>query len=331
MAISVLNTTFHKVSTSGNVNTVSIPATSVGSTLIVLISFKSGAGNSISGISDDRGFDDGTNFYYHAATGATGSGSSGTVIYNAIWYTVGVPAGLTTVNVYHSNSSITSYVTVIEATGVNTTSPLETSNIKTTTATTTNPVGNATSTAFTNALFVGTGVTTLNSGGQWTTVNNSWTKVNTDTNIDHAQAYKIGSSSQTLSINSVNASQTYLASTAVFNPTANNYTLSLTEGVTSGDSLGNAAAFVVGKTETINLSAFVDLILGSGTRFKNLFDTVTLASSVTTVYQAYRILTDEIATNDSVAFQHNAFRNLTELVRLQDWISLKRFGSNWGD
>jgi len=326
MAISILNVTHHDAATSGNTNTISIPSTSVGSTLIVLVStICSGQGfPNVDNVQDDEAI-------YGSYTSIAGARSTSTPSFQIstdIFYRAGVPAGLTTVNVYYSYNSLTSHASVIEVSGVNVASPVETSNVKTTTATTNNPVGNATTTAFTNALFVGLGITTTNN---MNTLNNSWTRANTEITT-HKQGYLIASGTTTMSINNTTSnSQTYKIATAVFNPTANTYTLTLTDSITPDSAIVPAASFIISKIESLTLSDSLGLILSTLNHFKTLFDTLVLSDSFSAVITFIRSLQETIVLTDSVTFVHESFRTLTDTVHLNDWLGIKRSGNHWGD
>lgn len=324
MAISILSTTHNDIITAGSSGSVSIPATTVGSTLIVLISIH--AGNSgfppVSDIEDDENIGG-----YTRITSAAGKVVPSFAEYNEIYYRSSVPAGLTTINVFLNISNIRLYVTVIEASGVNTASPVETSNFKSATATTSNPKGTSITTAFTNALFVGTGTSTTST---WSGLNNSWTRVDGGSS-DHAQGYKIASGSQQMSINSSNVSQTYCVSTAIFNPTANAYTLSLSETTTLADTDLNEADYTRSLSDSFSLADAFDGVLSTLAHFKTLMDSVTLSVTIALVATYIRSLQETLLVIDSITFVHNIFRTKTDEVRLQDWLSIKKTTGNWGD
>ncbi len=323
MAISILNTTYQ--SSTGTTNIISIPATTVDSTLIVLVSFvdPDGGTNGINYIQDNE-VDPSK---YILASGATGNISNQ---YNAIAYRTVCPAGLTTLSVFILNSASPFHVTVIEASGINKVSPLETSTVHTDTVTTSNPTATSITTAFTNALFVGTGISTQTN---WSSLLNSWIKISGGASPTRfLQGYIIGSSTQTMVVNrSNNNSQTYIISEASFNPTATTFTLDLNDSLVTDDVLDNAADFVTSYADGVSLSEAFSASLTTLEHFKSLFDTLTLGVTITFVAGYIRLLQDSAELTDSITFVHDIFRTKSDTIRLQDWLSIKKIGSDWGE
>lgn len=319
MAISILNTvTGSDTGPAPYDLTLSVPATTAASTLIVIITSSS----VITRIDDSTG----TNTFTEVTGATCGLFPSSGVF--SIWYRDNVPAGITSVTIISSSPNYASY---IEASGINHITPLETSNSKVSVFDPT-PVtvvtGNSLSTAYTDALFIGGGRNVQNSD-TWGTANNGWTKVNTLNGLGQAHVYKIGSGSQQVSINKTSSNNRYCIGTASFNPTATTYTLDLDDSITVPDNTTENDTEIV-KSDTFSLSDFIDLILSTNSHFRSLVDSLVVADSISAVLASFRTFQDSVLVEDVITFIKDSQFSLSDIIRVQDWLGIKKDSDPWG-
>ncbi len=325
MAISILNQTSASLNQASY--TMSIPATTAGSTLIICVTTIGGTNNNFNGAVDN-----GQMFpYYDVATTGTRT-DSGVMRQSHIVYRSNVQAGVNTVYivpVYGDGAhAMNLYATVFEVAGVNYVSPLENANTRVVTTTGNTTSGNAATTAFTNAFFPACAIRT--SSAQMGVATNAFSldfRVNSASTV---HAHKIASGSQTLVVDHSFGTQGSVISIAAFNPSANAYTLDLDDSISTDDTLGNAADFVSSLSDSTTLSEMFSASLTTLEHFKTLLDTLVLGVTISFVTSYLRLLQDEVILTDEIAFVNNTFRTLNDTVTMNDWLSIKKISDDWG-
>lgn len=324
MAISVLNVTHHDGAPGGgsNLHTISIPATTAGSTLIVLV----GVSNStLLTIGDDEG---NVGQYLQGANCSV----SASAIQSSVNYRANCPAGLTFVNVYTSANGRQTKVSVYEVAGINAITPFEAAVNNSGTAASGPWYESSTlTTAFTNAFFVVIDMQGTGTLGNFFNSPFYGTENPDNSSSTHIMGYYTGSGGVKARANKSTPSATYAMVVACFNPTPNAYTLGLSDSVTTDDGLDNAAAFIKALAEGVTLTDVVDATLSTHEHFKTLTDTATLGVTIATVAAYNRVIQDQFSVLDEITFVKDIFRTKTDSVRIADWLSIKKTPGNWGN
>lgn len=325
MAISILHTTAANLTQASFA--LSIPATTAGSTLIVSCNYVTAAGaggNSINNITDDEG-----SVLDYPSVFNVNRNDSGQVRGVKMAYRVDCPAGITTVYVVPNDSDGMSMFTVVyEVSGINTTSPLVGSNTRNFNDTGSSSSGTNLTTPYSNTLFVGLGIRTsagsTSAGGGF-----SQSQATNAGSTSGAQGTLITSGSATFVLNHPFQTAGNMIGIAAFNPTANTYTLNLSETISLADTLGDETDYQRSLSDSVTLSDFVDFILSTNSYFRTLFETIVLADTLTTSLSAFRTLVEGVTLTDSISFVKNTQRTFTEEIRLQDWLGVKKNSKPW--
>lgn len=314
-----------------NAYSVSIPATTAGNILIVMVTNQRMTFTTTPATSCED--NEANTAAYTCPAGFTNGFpfTGGFGFTTQLFYRANVPAGLTTITVRYPDTSNFALITVLEVSGINQISPLETANSRIGTEAQNTAVGNLTTTAFTDSLYVGACIDVI---GNLQSATNGWTTMSPfGSGNKHRHAYKLSNGPETLTFTRGNSSpQQYVVSTAVFKSTPTSFTLNLNDTITTTDSDDNIASYLRSFSEGLSLVDLLNIINFSNNQFKSLNDALTTTDTISFLTNAARLYSESIMLDDAISFQQNFGSTFTDNIRLTEWMSIKLTNSTrWGN
>lgn len=339
MAASVINATYDAVSSVSNgtvVHTINIPASTIGSNIIVYAVGKY-QGTASPVVTDSTV----TPVYTEVPSAKSTLTVFGPTQIITAHYRLGVPAGITQVAVTYTlpfNSDFYSAVLVLECTDIDFTTPIQTAGINSANNQNTLSLVGPTLMTGGNAdsifVFAGTMVSSL-SGNLFNPVQINGVDESTLPG-GGAQLTKFGWKSGLASSTNYqgvapkgSGFAQHGTSSIILNTNTSILTLNLNDSVSTPDSLVQSDSLVL-PTDTVTLMDLVDAVLNSNERFLQLLETIVFSDTLTFMNQFFRGLFDAITLSDSIITSADMVRLLSDEVRIQDWFGIKKTSSSWG-